>query len=58
MNDQQGEERREASSVVNVEDVRPDAPMSLIASDRDEHVEVVDTVAGSEFVDDRIRLRE
>jgi hypothetical protein len=31
---------------------------TLIAEDQDESAEHVDTVAGSEFVDDRLRLRE
>jgi hypothetical protein len=30
----------------------------FIAADRDRHAEHFDAVAGSEFVDDRIRLRE
>lgn len=31
---------------------------SVIAADLDDHTERLDAVAGSEFVDDRIRLQE
>lgn len=48
----------EVREMVNVEDVQPDARVSLIAADRDHDGGRVDAVAGSEFVDDRIRLRE
>jgi hypothetical protein len=34
------------------------ATASIIAADLDHHAESLDAVAGSEFVDDRIRLRE
>jgi hypothetical protein len=36
----------------------PDAHVRFIAADRDHDMAKLDAVAGSEFVDDRIRLRE
>lgn len=39
-------------------DVQPGARASFMAADRDHDAERLDAVAGSEFVDDRIRLRE
>jgi len=36
----------------------PTRGASIIAADLDHHAESLDAVAGSEFVDDRIRLRE
>jgi hypothetical protein len=39
-------------------DVQPGARVSFIAPDRDDEAERLDAVAGCEFVDDRIRLRE
>jgi len=38
--------------------VRPRDETSITAADRDRRGECLDAVAGSEFVDDRIRLRE
>jgi len=38
--------------------VEPGRAASIVAADRDRHAESLDAVAGSEFVDDRIRLRE
>jgi hypothetical protein len=40
------------------EDVQPEARVSFIAGESDHDARKVDDVAGSEFVDDRIRLRE
>jgi hypothetical protein len=42
------------------EDVGENQPSgaSVITADLDDHTERLDAVAGSEFVDDRIRLRE
>jgi len=48
----------EASEMVNAGDIQPSAGGSFIAADRDYDFERLDQVAGSEFVDDRIRLRE
>jgi hypothetical protein len=42
--------------VLDARDVPPSARVSLIAAYRDD--DAVDAVAGSEYVDDRIRLRE
>jgi hypothetical protein len=39
-------------------DVQPSPRASLIAADPDQVAERPDSVAGSEFVDDRIRLRQ
>ena len=39
-------------------EVGPSRGPSIIAVDLDRHAERLDGVAGSEFVDDRIRLRE
>lgn len=39
-------------------DVQPGARVSFIAADRDHDAGRVDAVAGSEFLDDRIRLLE
>jgi len=39
-------------------DLQPSARVSFIAADRDHDAGRLDAVAGSEFVDDRIRLRE
>lgn len=38
-------------------ELQPAAP-SITAADVDDHTERLDAVAGAEFVDDRIRLRE
>ena len=40
------------------EDVRPGAGASFVSIDGDHGTERQDAVAGSEFVDDRIRLQE
>ena len=37
---------------------QPSRPSPFIAADRDHDAENVDAVAGSEFVDDQIRLQE
>jgi hypothetical protein len=52
--------RRAAEEPATVEagDVQPSPRASFIAADRDQDAESVDAVAGSEFVDDRIRLQE
>ena len=47
-------EERAAKDVGELQPTR--AP--VIAADLDDHTDSVDVVAGSEFVDDRIRLRE
>ena len=44
--------------MVDARDVRPSPDASFIAADRDHHAERLDAAAGSEFVDDRIRLRD
>jgi hypothetical protein len=43
---------------VDGRDVPPSPPTSFIAADRYRGAESVDAIAGSECVDDRIRLRE
>jgi hypothetical protein len=43
---------------VDGRDVEPSPPTSFIVADRDRSADNLDAVAGSEFVDDRIRLRE
>ena len=48
----------EESATADARDVPPSSRVSFIAADRDQPAERVDGVAGSEFVDDRIRLRE
>jgi hypothetical protein len=54
----EGPNEAEVRATVNIEEVQPDARVSLIAADRDHGEGSVDAVAGSEFVDDRIRERE
>ena len=54
----EGPNEAEVRATVNIEEVQPDARVSLIAADRDHGEGRVDAVAGSEFVDDRIRERE
>lgn len=44
-------------ATVDTEEVQP-SPGATVTPDRDELTERVDTVAGSEFVDDRIRWQE
>jgi hypothetical protein len=55
-----GSSRRAAEmwAMVHTGDVQPGTRVSFIAADRDRRVGRLDTIAGSEFVDDRIRLRE
>lgn len=49
----------EVSTKVTLRDIQPSPDASLIAADRrHHHVRSLDAVAGSEFVDDRIRRRE
>jgi hypothetical protein len=48
----------EEPATVDAADVQPSRRASFIAADRDQGAESVDAVAGSEFVDDRIRLQE
>ena len=43
---------------VDVREVQPSREMSSIKAALHPHAESLDAVAGSEFVDDRIRLRE
>jgi hypothetical protein len=43
---------------MNVGEIQPSREASIIAADLDRHAESLDAVAGSEFVDDRIRVRE
>ena len=45
-------------ATMDVREVQPSRGASIIAADLDHHAESLDAVAGSEFVDDRIRLRE
>jgi hypothetical protein len=57
-----GEERErravEEPATVETGDVQPSPRASFSAADREEAADSVDAVAGSEFVDDRIRLQE
>jgi nucleoside-diphosphate-sugar epimerase len=48
----------EEPATVDAGDVQPSPRASFIAADREQDAESVDAVAGSEFVDDRIRLQE
>jgi hypothetical protein len=48
----------EALPIVDPGAVQPGARVSFIAADRDRDAGRLDAVAGGEFVDDRIRLRE
>lgn len=48
----------EESASADAGDVQPGSRASFIAADHDQPAERVDVIAGSEFVDDRIRLRE
>ena len=48
----------EESTTMGAQDVQPSRGASLLSADLDRHTESLDTVAGSEFVDDRIRLEE
>jgi len=42
----------------DVREVQPNRGPSIVAADLDHDAQRLDAVAGSEFVDDRIRLRE
>ena len=46
------------TGTMDVREVQPNRGASIIAADLDHDAESLDAVAGSEFVDDRIRLRE
>ena len=48
----------EESTTTGADDVQPSHGTALLSADLDRHLENLDTVAGSEFVDDRIRLEE
>jgi hypothetical protein len=48
----------EEPGTMDVREVQPNRGASIIAADLDHRAESLDAVAGSEFVDDRIRLRE
>jgi len=48
----------EVRARLDTREVQPRTRVSFIAAERDRHAGRVDAVAGSEFVDDRIRLRE
>ena len=43
---------------MDVREVQPNRGPSIVAADLDHDAQSLDAVAGSEFVDDRIRLRE
>jgi hypothetical protein len=43
---------------MDVREVHPNRGPSIVAADLDHDAQRLDAVAGSEFVDDRIRLRE
>jgi len=48
----------EAPATMDVREVQSSRWAWIIAADRDHRADSLDAVAGSEFVDDRIRLRE
>ena len=48
----------EESRTIDGREIQPNRGASIIAADLDHRAESLDAVAGSEFVDDRIRLRE
>jgi nucleoside-diphosphate-sugar epimerase len=48
----------EARAMVDGGGVQPGARVSFVTADRDHDARRLDPVAGCEFVDDRIRLRE
>jgi hypothetical protein len=48
----------EEPAILDVREIQRNGEASIIAEDLDHHAERLDAVAGSEFVDDRIRLRE
>lgn len=45
-------------ALLDTRTVQPGARVSFIAADRDDDTRRLDAVAGGEFLDDRIRLRE
>ena len=45
-------------ATIDVREVQPSRWASIVAADLYHHAQSLDAVAGSEFVDDRIRLRE
>jgi hypothetical protein len=49
---------REVRTVADTGGVQPSARVSFIAPDRNHDVDMLDAVAGCEFVDDRIHLLE
>ena len=49
---------REKPETMGVREIQPTRGTSIIAAGLGHHAESLDVVAGSEFVDDRIRLRE
>jgi len=48
----------EEPGTMDVREVQPNRGAPIIVADLHHHAESLDAVAGSEFVDDRIRLRE
>jgi uncharacterized protein YbjT (DUF2867 family) len=48
----------EEPGTMDVRESQPNRGALIIAADLDHHAESLDAVAGSEFVNDRIRLRE
>jgi hypothetical protein len=56
----EGSRRRlpEEPATMDVREVQPTGGASTIAADLDHHADSSDAVAGSEFIDDRIRERE
>ena len=48
----------EEPKTLDVAESQTNREASIIVADLDHHAERLDAVAGSEFVDDRIRLRE
>jgi hypothetical protein len=50
--------RTRATEALDARDLQARARVSFIEANRDHFVERLDAVAGGEFLDDRIRLRE
>ena len=48
----------EEPATIDIRETEPSRGASIIAADLGRHAESLDAVAGSEFLDDRIRLRE
>jgi hypothetical protein len=48
----------EEIATMDVQKIQPSRGASIIAADLGHYAKSLDVVAGSEFVDDRIRLRE